>query len=108
MLNAFTGTNISAIRLGSSGVLNVAGGILIPVPLADPGGLIDAGGLFLRSLRAPRSVSSSARLPVTCTGKSVNLFVLPTGDILVNNFLSDVGGVDSGQTRLHSIRRRSV
>jgi len=95
ILNTVTGANIND-NLGSDGVISVAGGFLIPVPDADPGGLTDAGSVFLVDNTGGAIGQQNGGFVSDRYGQSIDFFSLP-GAILINNFDSDVGGVDSGQ-----------
>lgn len=89
------GANVND-NLGSEGVFSVAGGILIPVPDADPGGLTDAGTIFLVDNGGAPINQQNGGFMNDRYGQSIDLFTLP-GAILVNNFDSDVNMIDSGQ-----------
>lgn len=95
ILNTVLGVNTND-ALGSDGVHAVAGGVLIPVPNADPGGLTDAGSIFLVSNTGAPIAQQNGGFANDLFGQDIDLFSL-AGQILVNDFNSDAGGVDSGR-----------
>lgn len=95
ILNTVLGANVND-ALGSNGVQSVAGGVLIPVPDADPGGLTDAGTIFLVDNTGESIGQQSGTSAGDFFGQDIDFFSL-FGQILVNDFNSDAGGTDSGR-----------
>lgn len=88
---------LSTDAVGAEGVFAVAGGVLIPIPdHGFMGGPANTGKIVLVDNTGALIQEQFGTTANEKFGQDIDFFSLG-GDILVNNFGSDVGGIDSGQ-----------